>query len=199
MRGRNAERIERAIDHLAAFVLAGAGAFAFTGFLSGQLGDFQLRLVAAAAAPTLYLITVRALRRISPKRPSFDVRAFAIEDLDFSEPDELLLTEQVELLLTEQVALLLTEQAELVLTDADRLDPSEDELILDDIVAELSPDSRVVRLFDPATLPTAGQLNSRIEQHLREGTARDAAAPAGTSDAAQALHQALAELRRSLR
>ena len=189
MRGRNAERIERAIDHMAAFLLAGAGAFALTGFLSARLGDFQLRLVAAAAAPTVYLVTVRALRRIAPKRPSFDVRAFAIEGLDFSEPEELLLTEQVELLLTEQT--------ELVLTEADRLQP--DELILDDIVAELSPDSRVVRLFDPASLPTAGQLSSRIEQHLQEGTARDAAAPAGTSDAAQALHQALAELRRSLR
>jgi hypothetical protein len=83
---------------------------------------------------------------------------------------------------------------ELLLTDADRLvEPSSDELLLDDVLAELGPDSRVVRLFDPASMPTPGELRARIDRHLTAGGG--AAAPA---DASQALHDALAELRRAL-
>ena len=78
-----------------------------------------------------------------------------------------------------------------LLAEADRsLAHAEDELVLDDILAALNPDSRVVRLFEPGTLPTPGQLRTRIDRHLNE--------PPG-NDASQALHDALAELRRSLR
>jgi hypothetical protein len=77
---------------------------------------------------------------------------------------------------------------ELVLTDADRLDG--DALILDDVLAELGPDSRVVRLFDRAAMPTPGELGARIDHHL------GGAAPL---DASQDLFEALTELRRSLR
>jgi len=64
-----------------------------------------------------------------------------------------------------------------LLAEADRsLAHEEDELVLDDILAALNPDSRVVRLFD-----------------------RDAMAPPrAAADASQDLHDALAELRRSL-
>jgi hypothetical protein len=124
-----------------------------------------------------------------------------------------LLTDEVELLLTEPVELLLTDPVELILTDADRVPTAPthapEELMLDDILAELGPDSRVVRLFDPAAMPTPGQLNARIERHLGEGTSPIAppdaspadASPADASpaDASQALYDALAELRRSLR
>jgi hypothetical protein len=72
--------------------------------------------------------------------------------------------------------------------------PAEEPLDLDDILAALQPDARVVRLFDPAAMPTAGELNERIDDHLRAQP--DAAQ---SRDAAQALHEALAELRRSLR
>lgn len=67
---------------------------------------------------------------------------------------------------------------------------AEEPLDLVDILTELEPDSRVVRLFDPASMPTPGELKTRIDDHL------DAA---HSADAAQALHDALAELRRSLR
>jgi hypothetical protein len=84
--------------------------------------------------------------------------------------------------------------AELLLTERLEPDaPDDDELVLDDILAALGPQSRVVRLFDPAAMPTPGQLNQRIERHLVKD---DTAAPA---DASHALHEALAELRRSLR
>jgi hypothetical protein len=66
--------------------------------------------------------------------------------------------------------------------------------VLSDILAKLGPDSRVVRLFDPAAMPTPAQLNDRIERHLRSSSQQ-----AGQPDASDALYQALNELRRSLR
>ena len=79
-----------------------------------------------------------------------------------------------------------------LLAEADRsLAHAEDELVLEDILAALGPDSRVVRLFEPGNMPTPAQMKARIDRHLeRDGTA----AP----DASQALHDALADLRRSL-
>lgn len=75
---------------------------------------------------------------------------------------------------------------ELLLTDL--IQPaSADALVLDDVLAEPGPDSRVVRLFDSEAMRTAGQLGDRDDQQ-----------PA-PSDASQALLDALAELRRSLR
>jgi hypothetical protein len=72
--------------------------------------------------------------------------------------------------------------------------PAEEPLLLDDILAELGPDSRVVRLFDRAAMPTPGELKARIDRHLEfdGGSAQPA-------NASEALHDALAELRRSLR
>jgi len=134
---------------------------------------------------------------------------------DQVDPSELLLTEadQVEtpvMLLTSEdqldpSELLLTKadqvdrpfDDELILTDADRLvaaSPEAQPLLLDDILTELGPQSRVVRLFDPKAMPTPGQLKSRIDSHLDH-----APAPPATSDASEALSAALAELRRSLR
>ena len=68
------------------------------------------------------------------------------------------------------------------------------ELLLDDILESIGPDSRVVRLFDPKALPTAGELQARIDHHLR--TALPAPTP---PDATEELHEAIRELRRSLR
>jgi len=63
-----------------------------------------------------------------------------------------------------------------LLAEADRsLAHEEDELVLDDILAALNSESRVVRLFE-----------------------RDAMPPPPVPDASQALHDALAELRRAL-
>jgi hypothetical protein len=70
------------------------------------------------------------------------------------------------------------------------IEPEPEALLLDDILASMGPDSRVVRLFAPDQMPTAGQLKERIDQHI--GGAHD-------SDAADALQQALADIRKSLR
>jgi len=70
------------------------------------------------------------------------------------------------------------------------LEPEPEALLLDDRLAGVAADSQVVRLFAPDDLPTAGELKQRIDRHV--GLATDA-------DAADALHQALAEIRKSLR
>jgi len=69
----------------------------------------------------------------------------------------------------------------------------DDELVLNDILANLGEDSRVVRLFDASAMPTPAQLRAQIDQHLTRQASREA------PDASAALHEALAELRSSLR
>ncbi|HET9812199.1 MAG TPA: hypothetical protein VFP57_00890 [Sphingomicrobium sp.] len=160
-----AERIESAVDGGAAALFAGAVAFA-----AARLGSIPLTVAAAAAAFAGCLLT---LAQVRPRVPSFALAEFACAPFEPVVPDEL------------------------VLTDADRrtpLDnaPSDAVLVLDDILAELGPDSRVVRLFDPAAMPTAGELKARIDGHLNR------AIPAAP-DATQDLYAALDELRRSLR
>jgi hypothetical protein len=123
---------------------------------------------AAPAFALAFFAAFRALRRVPLEELQFSVPAFAVPPI-VVEP-----------------------QGELLLTDADRLQPPAGELILDDVLEEVAPDSRVVRLFDPSAMPTPGQLQERIDRHLG-GLAE---AP---PDASQALHEALDELRRSLR
>ena len=68
------------------------------------------------------------------------------------------------------------------------------ELLLDDPLPVAAVDSRVVQLFADGRMPSAGQLLNRIDRHLTESGKAAAA-----SDASDALSEALAELRRSLR
>lgn len=168
MSGHSAQKIELGLDLGASALLASAVAFA----------------AARVAAPVSVLVgatavalgtCLAALRRVVPDDPGFTIAEFVVEAPVFEEIDEL------------------------ILTDADRLSPAvtgdqaaNGELLLDDVLAELNGDSRVVRLFDRAAMPTPGQLQRRIDEHLS-----GAAAPA-IRDASEALHEALAELRRSL-
>lgn len=72
------------------------------------------------------------------------------------------------------------------------------ELLLDDPLPSPAPDSRVVQLFADGRMPTAGQLKQRIDRHLADSDRPLADRPPAT-DASDALSEALAELRRSLR
>lgn len=77
-----------------------------------------------------------------------------------------------------------------------------DELLLDDILTEMAPSSRVVRLFAPEAAPTAGELKERIDRHLAEGERPGMAGPIELSelpDASDALAAALDRVRHSLR
>ena len=181
MRGGKRERIEKAVDYGSSAVLGAAVGFSLFLLLRNMLSQPTLAIAAGCSGIAAFSLSLRLLRRVGAKDPDFDVRPFQLPELRFEEWDELLLTEQVELLLT----------------NADRLRPErsvEEELVLNDILTKLGPQSRVVRLFDPAAMPTPAELNERIEQHLRAGSRQ-----APPADASEALYQALNELRRSLR
>jgi hypothetical protein len=170
MQAASVTTIEKGVDRIASALFAAACGYAAYVWVGVRIG--QPAPGGAAAAALAYLLAVQLLTAVEPERrrvpvPIFDVRE--VEPIDAADPE---------------------------LTRA--VDPpaasGEEPLLLDDILAELAPGSRVVRLFDPAAMPSAGELKSRIDRHLdRE------CSDARSSDAAQALHDALDELRRSIR
>lgn len=194
------DRIEIGVERGASALFAAAAGYAAYGFTTLAGVQPQLALVAAGAGALAYLPCSRMLSRVGRRHRPFEISLFADQNFEFADPsDELLLTERVEpeeMLLTDRV-----DPDELLLSEDDRLD-SDAPLVLDDILAEMGPDSRVVRLFDRSSMPAAtpGQLQERVAQHMKDGTASSAPSNlAGPSDASQALSAALAELRRSLR
>ena len=177
MDGKRLNRLELTVERGAAAIFGAAAGFAVFAGLWGFVGQPERAICAAAAAIIANLLCTRALQAWAAAGPQFAVPAFEQVPVEVAE----------ELLLTAADIV----HPELVLTDADRL-PVEEPLELDDVLAELGPDSRVVRLFDPAKMPTPGQLNSRIEAY------QGRSAPT-YPDASQQLSEALAELRHSLR
>lgn len=192
MNARTIRHIETNVERGAAALLAGSVAHAAYVALTGVSG----RLVYAAGSAVLaYVLSAFAMKAAAFRSGEFPVRIFDVRDLGDLEPGELLLTRQLrdELVLTKEDRL----APELVLTEADRFQPEpsppEEPLVLDDVLAAVGTDSRVVRLFDRKAMPTPGELSSSINRHL--GRPSTAAPP----DASQALSEALAQLRRSLR
>lgn len=143
------------------------------------------------SGPLAFLAVIRAFQLWGPR--AYPVAHFELASIESDESGELLLTDEVIGLAPRKPV------EELVLTISERLGVdrapavADSELLLDDVLAEIGPESRVVRLFDPAAMPTAGELQSRIERHLGDGD------PAGDPEAAQALNDAILNLRRSLR
>lgn len=194
MDARLASRIETNVERVASALFAGAMGYAAYALLGGFISLPELAACAAAATIVANLLCARSLAMAARRAPKFKVPVFDVGEIEME--DELILT-QADLLPTEELVLGETDRLdpnELVLTQHDRLRPASEPLILDDILAELGPDSRVVRLFDRKAMPTAGQLKRRIDTHLGGG-----GAPVPAPDASQALSDALAELRRSLR
>ena len=174
------DRIQAAVDHAASALFGGAVAYAVFALSGAVLLSAQASILAGGAGALSFLLCVRRLKALGAPKHAF--ASFEAPEFDqFEDEDELLLTEADKI------------SDELVLTESDRLDTSEP-LVLDDILAKIGPDSRVVRLFDRKSMPTPGQLQSRIDSHLGQATAEIA-----KPDASQALSDALAELRRSLR
>lgn len=188
MNAAQVEQIERNVERAVSLLFGGAlGAATYLLLAATPLVGWPLACslcVGVLAA----LACGRLLGAFSHRRPQFTVPVFDVRELDGFGVDELLLTDAERLNV---------EPAELVLADDDRLDRAgqqSEPLLLDDILAEIGPNSRVVRLFDTTQMPTPGQLRSRIEGHLGEPR-RQPPIP----DASAALSEALAELRRSLR
>jgi hypothetical protein len=206
MDARKIDRIESNVERGASALFAGAVGFAACMALRAWVDQSEVAACTVAAVAIAFLLSRRTLNLIANRKPRLPVPVFDLREFDSSEDGELLLTRRVgdELLLTEADGipdeLVLTDAErlgdELVLTEADRVESpaSGEPLVLDDILAELGPDARVVRLFDRKAMPTPGQLKSRIDSHLGQ-----IPPSAGASDASQALADALAELRRSLR
>lgn len=185
MQAASAIRIEVNVDRAAAALFAAACAYAaYVWFGFRASGPMHLAETVAAGG-LAYLLALRSLGSLKAEPRRLPVPIFDVREIDPVEQSELLLTERYE-----PPELLLTERYE------EPTPASEEPLWLDDILAKLSSDSdsRVVRLFDPAKMPTAGQLKSRIDEHLDHE-----ATPQQHAEGVQALHEALAELRRSLR
>ncbi len=129
------------------------------------LGDGGIAGLAAGALT--WFAARRALGRIGGAPMPFAVPDFAPAPVEIAAAPELLLT-------PDQIV-------------------ADEALLLDDELAGPAADARVVRLFDPAAIPTAGELQRRIDRHLRVTSP-----PLAVPDDSGALHEALAVLRRSL-
>lgn len=160
---RSAQRIEAGVDAVAAGVLGCAVSFALARLGSPALG--------AAVGVPVSLLSFRALRRVEPRPRAFALASFGPLELP-KKPGELLLTE--------------------VLDVGEALEQVEQALVLEDALPAIAPDSRVVRLFDRAAMPSAAELRSRVDRRLRDARRQ------GPADDSDALYAALDELRRSL-
>lgn len=180
MDARLIDRIETGAGRIASALFSGAVGYAAYALLSGSMVEPQLGGYALAAAAAALLLCDWAVSRVSRGRSHFSLSVFDLREFSIFGSDELLLNQRI--------------NGELLLTDADRLiNPGAiEELMLDDVLGEISSDARVVHLFDCRAMPTPGELRSRIDNHIGAGSA----APV---DASQALSEALAELKRSLR
>jgi hypothetical protein len=170
MKAAAAQRIEKIVDSVASALFATAVGYAAHSWLGPRVGDPLLALESGAATAIALLLSHRMLSVVRPDTRQRPLAIFDVREIEEMPAEE--------------------EPLELV----DIFEPSEEPLDLHDILAELGSESRVVRLFDRAAMPTPGELKDRIDGRFDEMP--DAVRSA---DAAQALHEALAELRRSLR
>ena len=182
MDARLTDRIETGAERSAAALFGAAVGYAAFTWLGPWISEPEQGVCAAAGAGAAFLLCAAILDRVDGGRSHFRMPAFDPREFGTFQSGELLLTDRLD--------------GELLLTDADRLPAPAaiDELLLEDVLGQITPESRVVRLFDRKAMPTPGELKSRIDAHIGQGVA--AAVPV---DASQALTDALAELRRSLR
>lgn len=137
------------------------------------------------------MATLRLLRTVGS--PEIRIATFPLRAWDWIQEDACF---DSDLLLDREMQIGV---AELQLSAAEMIRPAEawpSILLLDDVLARPEAGSRVVRLFDPARIPTPGELKSRIDRHLGQGE-RPVPQPQPQDDS-QALYDALADLRRSL-
>lgn len=188
MDARQIERVETSVESIACLLFGGALGSAVYAFSTAAVSVRWPIGFAVLAGLLAAFVSRRLLGRLSGRRSQFKLPSFDAPDLRNFDHGELILTDADRLDV---------EPRELVLCADDRLNDqalAEGPLVLDDVLAEIGPDARVVRLFDRARMPTPGQLQSRIDSHLGNPRQRQP-----IPDASQALSDALAELRRSLR
>lgn len=175
MKAAAAIRIEKTVDGAASALFAAAVGYAACSWLVAQVANPILALESGTATAVALMFSHRLLSAVQPRARRLPVPIFDVRDIEHLNAEP-------------------AEEAPLDLVDVFEPSPPEQPLDLTDILTELGSDARVVRLFDPSAMPTPAELKDRIDDHL--DPTPDAAKSA---DAAQALHEALAELRRSLR
>lgn len=153
---------------------------ACAGYAAIQLGPLfgvPALQTAIGVAGTMFVIAFVVMRSVAPAEPSFIIAEIGAgaEELVLDQAWAEVASELDELVLDRP----LVEQRSAELA----------ELLLEDALGAPDPQSRVVQLFEP------DQLRQRIDRHLANARAVEAADPADASDA---LSAALAELKRSL-
>ena len=226
MQAGTVTRLEKNVDQAASVLFGVAcGYSAHLMFAAeSRLGSAAVMALAGALALVAYLLSYRILSSVQAEARTLPVREFRLREVEPLEADDFqaleaqdipafdgaetqgllpppsdVASETAELLLTESYAPAELQAAEahlqeLELTNAVDEAPVEEQLSLSDTRPEHPlAQSRVVSLFDAAAMPTPGQLGTRIDRHLqREPDA------AQSAEAAQALQDALAELRRAI-
>lgn len=171
--GASVASIERTIDRTASALFAAACAYAAHAWLAVHSVEPMLVAETSAASVLAYLGAAFALGAVKAQDVRLRVPVFDVREIASVELPELLLTER----------------AEMPAATAMRAD---EPLLLDDALAAPGPHLRVVRLFDPSAMPP-------VERIERARTAHVARSADQQSDTVRLLHDALAELRRSLR
>jgi hypothetical protein len=191
MDAASVSRIEKNVERGASALFGLACGFAAYCWFAAGTRQPVLGLETATACAFTYLLSARLLRAVQPKPRRLPVPVFDVREVEpMPSMDERLQRVRAS-------AESRPERSETVEPPAqsDVLELSQEEpMLLDDVVEHPEPDSRVVRLFDPDSMPSAADLKSRIDRHLA-----DERSAAQSADAAQALHDALAELRRAMR
>ena len=160
---------ERLAQRIEGIVIGGSAAILAVAAAFAAAQLSATMLTVGAVAVSVLSAALLGLRSIGSGQREFSLARFNAAELAFDDLDELLLT------------------------DSHRFDPASDELVLEDVLVALEQDSRVVRLFDASAMPTPAELRTRIDRHLGQKPGTE------LPDASAALHEALTELRQSLR
>lgn len=212
MASRSIHPANHLVDLAAAAVPAAAAGWAVAKI--APLAGYPTSVTAAVASLLTFLLAFGAMRRSGATQAGFTVPTFVPPAMDEAavvssdKPDryeavaEVLVLDVPLVEIEDELVLdqLWIEKADELVLDRPYVDQQVDELaelLLDDPLVNVPVDSRVVRLFAPQRLPTAGQLAERIDRHL--GHESVATLAPSRDDVHDPLREALDELRRSLR
>lgn len=174
MKARTYSIIEGATTTVAAASLAGALGYAVTALIAGF---YDLPIVPGLAAAAIAFTGTRAaLKRIDPRFGAINggsLKSAAYSELDLSDFLD------VGALVTPMVSA--------------EDQPMDELLLLDDVLVQVGPGSRVTQLFGQGEQPSAGELAMQIDRHLKARSHEEG------PDESAAMFEALGKLRGSLR
>ena len=174
MKARTNSTIEGAAATVAAASFAGALGYAVTALVAGF---YDLPIVPGLAAAAIAFTGTRAvLKRIDPRFGAVNggsLKAAAHPQLNLSD--------------------FLDVGAPVTPMVSGEDQPKDEPLLLDDVLAQVGPGSRVTQLFGQGEQPSAGELAMRIDRHHKARSHEEG------PDESAAMFDALSQLRGSLR